>query len=194
VWHDYPFWVEASRTPDKKYCHPRCVVLWWYWLPTPSALRGWTNHGRMGWRCIKRSQRSGYRQDWKNQWRKDYYHRSPARSVPRLPVPIQTIYGRKGGARRTFDHAIDLKPDTQPPLGPIYLLSKKPLEALRKYLDDMLKQGKISPSKSPADAAILFVLKPGCRLWLVVNYGGLNKVTVHNQYPIPVMTELKDQV
>jgi len=51
--------------------------------------------------------------------------------------------------RRTFDHASDLKPDTQPPWGPIYLLSQKQLEALRKYLDDMLKQGKISPSKFP---------------------------------------------
>jgi len=96
--------------------------------------------------------------------------------------------------RRTFDHAIDLKPDTQPPWGPIYPLSQKQLEALRKYLDDMLKQGKISPSKSPAGAPILFVPKPDGRLRLVVDYRGLNKVTIHNKYPIPLMTELRDQV
>jgi len=51
--------------------------------------------------------------------------------------------------RRTFDHAINLKADTQPPGGPIYPLSQKRLDALRKYHDDMLKQGKISPTKSP---------------------------------------------
>jgi len=96
--------------------------------------------------------------------------------------------------RRTFDHAIDLKPDTQPPWGPIYPLSQKQLEALRKYLDDMLKQGKISPSKSPAGVPILFVRNPDGRLQLVVDYQGLNKVTVHNKYPIPLMTELRDQV
>jgi len=96
--------------------------------------------------------------------------------------------------RRTFDHVIDLKPDTQPPWGPIYPLSQKQLEALRKYLDDMLKQGKISPSKSPAGAPILFVPKPDGRLRLVVDYRGLNKVTVHNKYLIPLMMELRDQI
>jgi len=74
------------------------------------------------------------------------------------------------------------------------MLSQKQLEALRKYLDDMLKQGKISPSKSPAGAPILFVPKPDRRLRLVVDYRGLNKVIVHNKYPIPLMTELRDQV
>ena len=96
--------------------------------------------------------------------------------------------------RRTFDHAIDFKPDQQPPWGPIYPLLEKQLKALRIYLDDMLAQGKISRSKSPAGARILFVPKPDGRLRLVVDYRGLNKVTVYNKYPIPRMTELKDRV
>jgi len=95
--------------------------------------------------------------------------------------------------RRSFEHAIDLKPHTQPPWGLIYPLSQKQLEALRKYLDEMIKQGKISPRKSPAGVPILFVPKPDGRLKLVVDYRGLNKVTIHNKYPIPLMTELRDQ-
>ena len=89
---------------------------------------------------------------------------------------------------------IDLKPDTLPPWGSIYPLSQKQLQALRKYLDNMLNQGKISPSKSPAGAPILFVPKHDGRLRLVVDYRVLNKVTIHNKYPIPLMTELRDQV
>ena len=58
----------------------------------------------------------------------------------------------------------------------------------------MLKQGKISPSKLPAGAPMLFVPKPDGRLRLMVDYHGLNKVTVHNKYPIPLMTDLRDQV
>jgi len=96
--------------------------------------------------------------------------------------------------RQTFDHAIHLKPDTQPPWGPIYPLSQKQLEALRKYLDDMLKQGKISPSKSPPGVPILLVLKPDQHLWVVFDYRGLNNVTIHNKYPIRLMPELRDQV
>jgi len=58
----------------------------------------------------------------------------------------------------------------------------------------MLKQGTISPGKSPAGAAILFVPQPDGHLLLVVDYGGLNNVIVHNKYSIPLMTELRDQV
>ena len=96
--------------------------------------------------------------------------------------------------RRTFDHVIDIKPDQQPPWGPMYPLSEKQLKALRTNLDDMLPQGKISGSKSPAGAPILFVPKPDSRLRLVVDYQGLNKVTIYNKYPIPMMMELKDRV
>ena len=58
----------------------------------------------------------------------------------------------------------------------------------------MLIQGKISQSKSPAEAPILFVPKPDGRLRLVVDYRGLNTVTIHNEYPIPMMTKLNDWV
>jgi len=95
---------------------------------------------------------------------------------------------------RTCDYAIDLKPDIQPPWGPIYPLSEKQLQALQEYLAKMLKEGKILPSKSPAGAPILFAPNPGGKLRLVVDYRGLNKVTIHNKYPIPLMSELRDQV
>src|ERR687896_1371035 len=95
---------------------------------------------------------------------------------------------------RMFDHAIDLHPGSKPPWGPIYALSAYELKALRTYLDDMLKQGKIQPSKSPAGAPILFVPKPDGRLRLCVDYRALNKVTIHNKYPLPLMNELRDRV
>ena len=96
---------------------------------------------------------------------------------------------------RSFDHAIDLKPGEQPPWGPIYPLSQKELDQLREWLEDMLKSGKITPSKSPGGAPILFVPKPhGRGLRLVVDYRGLNKATVLNRYPLPLMSELRDRI
>ena len=59
---------------------------------------------------------------------------------------------------------IDLVEGAELPFRPTYTLSGKQLEALRVYLDEMLKQGKIARSKSPVGAPILFVPKPDGRL------------------------------
>ena len=96
---------------------------------------------------------------------------------------------------RSFDHAIDLKEGAQPPWGPIYALSEVELEALKEYLEEMLRTGKIRPCKSPAGARILFVPKPhGRGLRLCVDYRGLNKVRIMNGYPLPLINELCDRV
>src|SRR5436853_7729835 len=78
---------------------------------------------------------------------------------------------------------------------PIYALSEKELGVLQDYLNDMLKSGKIRPSKSPAVAPILFVpKKEGRGLHLCVDYRGLNKVTILNRSALPLMNELRDRV
>ena len=83
---------------------------------------------------------------------------------------------------RSFDHAIDMVEEKEPPWGPIYALSEKELEVLRTYLNDMLHSRKIRRSKSSAGAPILFLPKKERRgLRLCVDYRGLNKVTILNQ-------------
>ena len=66
---------------------------------------------------------------------------------------------------------------------------------MREYLDTMLKSGKIPPSKSPIGAPILFVPEDHvCGLRLCVDYRGLNKVTILNRYPPPLMNELPNRI
>ena len=66
---------------------------------------------------------------------------------------------------------------------------------MRSYLANMLTSGTIRPSKSLAGAPILFVpKKEGRGLRLCVDYRGLNKVTILNQYPLPLMNELRDRI
>jgi hypothetical protein len=96
---------------------------------------------------------------------------------------------------KPYDHAIDLKDGEQPPWGPMYPLNETELQALRDYLKEMLELGKIRPSKSPTAAPIIFVPKAhGRGLRLCVDYRGLNKVTIANRYPLPIMSELQDRV
>ena len=68
--------------------------------------------------------------------------------------------------RRTFYHGIDLKPGAEPPWRPIYPMSAYQQATLDTYLKEMLKQGKITHSQSPAGAPILFVPKPDGKLRL----------------------------
>jgi hypothetical protein len=95
----------------------------------------------------------------------------------------------------TFDHASDLKDRMDLPWGPIYAVSAVELKARHEYLDEMLRTGKIWPRKSLAGAQILFVLKAHRnRLYLCIDYQGLNMITVLNRYPYPLMNEFRDRV
>lgn len=92
--------------------------------------------------------------------------------------------------REHLDHAVDLIPGTTPPFGPLYNLSEYELEVLREYIEQNLKSGFISRSKSPAGAPILFVKKKDGSLRLCVDYRGLNAISVKDKYPIPLVSEI----
>jgi len=96
---------------------------------------------------------------------------------------------------KSYNCRIELKEGEVAPWGPIYPLSEKELEALREWLKEMLKNGKIWPSTSPAYSPILFVPKPNGRgLRLCVDYRGLNRITIPNRYLLLLMQELQDRV
>ncbi|KAH0610375.1 uncharacterized protein H6S33_011902 [Morchella sextelata] len=92
------------------------------------------------------------------------------------------------------DLKIRLLPGTAPPFGPLYPCSAPELKALQEYLDKELSSGKISRSNSPAAAPILFIPKKDGTLRICVDYRGLNKVTVKDKYPLPIMSELRDRL
>jgi hypothetical protein len=65
---------------------------------------------------------------------------------------------------------------------------------LREYLDTALKKGWIRVSKLLYVALILFVPKKDGGDRLCVNYRGLNKVTIKNRYPLPLISELLNRL
>ena len=95
----------------------------------------------------------------------------------------------------SYDCKIKFKEGSTPPWGPIYPLSETELQALRESLKEMEENGKIQRSTLAAGSPILFVPKPNRKgLRLCVDYRRLNKTTVPNCYPLPLMQELQDQV
>ena len=89
-----------------------------------------------------------------------------------------------------WDHEIKLIEGSTPPYGPIYPLNEKKLAVLSEYINKQMAVGKIRLSKSPAGSPILFVPKADGTLRLCVDYRGLNKITVKDRTPLPLMTEL----
>jgi hypothetical protein len=97
-------------------------------------------------------------------------------------------------AHGDHNHAINIKEGKTIPNLPIYNLSRQELDILREYLNTAQEKGWIRPSKSPVGAPILFVPKADGTIRLCVDYRGLNKVTIKNRYPIPLVSEILDRL
>jgi hypothetical protein len=95
---------------------------------------------------------------------------------------------------RPYDHTIPVEPGKTPPFGPIYKLSPVELETVRKYIEENLRKGFIRHSQSPCSAPIVFAKKPDGTLRLCVDYRGLNKITIKNRYPLPLIGELMERI
>ena len=118
--------------------------------------------------------------------------------LPKKYIEFKDVFDKKLAdilpQHRHYDCPIDLQEGEYPPFGPIYSLSQPELQALKLYIEENLNKGFIRHSKSPAGAPILFVKKKDGSLRLCVDYRGLNKVTIRNRYPLPLIGQLLDQL
>ena len=73
-------------------------------------------------------------------------------------------------------------------------MSALELSTVKIYVQTYLKNGFIRPSKSLAAAPVMFVKRPDGNFRLVVDYRGLNRVTVKNCYPLPLILEMLDRL
>lgn len=89
---------------------------------------------------------------------------------------------------RPYDCAIDLVSGACPPRGRLYSLSAPERAAMEKYLKEALDNGFIRTSTSPAGAGFFFVEKKDGDLRPCIDYRGLNRITIKNRYPLPLMT------
>ena len=93
-----------------------------------------------------------------------------------------------------WDHAIELKEGAQLKFFKVYHTNELQDAELKRYLEANLKIGHIRPSKSPAGYPILFVPKKDGKLRMCVDYRQLNDATVKDRYPLPLISQLRDQL
>ena len=96
---------------------------------------------------------------------------------------------------RGVEHRIELKPGSSiPHPRPLRHQSAKDAAAMRDYVQAGVESGQIQVSQSPYGSMAIVVWKKDGTPRVVIDYRGLNDVTVKNKYPLPLMDELFDRV
>lgn len=95
---------------------------------------------------------------------------------------------------RDVNFEINLKTDEPPPVRPVIRLSTSELQELKRQLQLLLEKGLIRPSSSPYGAPVFFVKKKSGELRMVCDYRALNKITIKDSNPLPLINEALDQV
>ncbi len=97
--------------------------------------------------------------------------------------------------KREEDHAINLKEDAPAVLDcKIYLLSHDQDTELTRFLGEHLRKGYIQESKSPYAAPFFFIKKKDGKLRPVQDYRKLNKQTIRDNYPLPLIKTILKQL
>jgi len=108
------------------------------------------------------------------------------------------VFGKKQSermpTRKLWDHAIDVKEGFVLRKGKMYLLSREEREEVREFMKKQLQKGYIRPSKSPQMAPVFFVGKKDGKKRMVQNYRYLNEWTVKNNYPLPLILDILENI
>jgi len=134
------------------------------------------------------------KEDWKREEEIEEDHRKIEEMVPRRFLKWKKVFGKMESERmpkrKIWDHVIDLKETFKPRKGRIYPLSKNEREEVQNFVEDQLRKGYIRPSKSPQMSLVFFVGKKDGSKRMVMNYCNLNDQMIKNNYPLPLITEL----
>ncbi|GJT35697.1 putative mitochondrial protein [Tanacetum coccineum] len=107
---------------------------------------------------------------------------------------IQLMILRELPPHRSYDHRIPLLEGIQPVNIRPYRHPPIQNDAIKAMVRELLEAGVIKPSNSPFASPILMVKKKDNTWRMCVDYRQLNKNTVKDKFPIPIIEELIDEL
>jgi len=92
--------------------------------------------------------------------------------------------------RKPWDYVINLRENFVPRKERTYLILREEKEKVREFMKEQLRKGYIRPSKSFQTLPVFFVGKKDGKKRMVQDYRYLNKETVKDNYPLPLILDL----
>jgi len=138
------------------------------------------------------------KEDWGREKEIEEDHRKIEEMILKRFLKWKRVFGKveseRMPTRKIWDHVIDLKETFKPRKGKIYPLSKNEREEVQNFVEDQLRKRYIRPLKSPQTLPVFFVGKKNSSKRMVMDYRNLNSQTVKNNYPLPLIMELIDNM
>jgi len=138
------------------------------------------------------------KEDWRREEKIKENHKKIEEMVPEKFLKWRKVFEKveseRMPMRKVWDYAIDLKDMFIPQKGRIYPLSKNEREEVQNFVEDQLRKRYIRPTKSPQTSPVFFIGKKDEKKKIVIDYFNLNSQTVKNNYPLPLITELIDNM
>ncbi|KAD4180266.1 hypothetical protein E3N88_28857 [Mikania micrantha] len=95
---------------------------------------------------------------------------------------------------RPVEFRIDLVPGETPIAKSPYRVAPSEMQELSNQLQELLDKGFIRPSYSPWGAPVLFAKQKDGSFRMCIDYREVNKLTIKNRYPLPMIDDLLDQL
>jgi hypothetical protein len=92
------------------------------------------------------------------------------------------------------DHSIPLVPGSLPPNIRLYHHPFSQKNEIEKMVQELLNAGVICPSTSPYLSPVVMVLKKEDSWRMCPNFHALNKLTIKDKFPIPIIDDLLDEL
>lgn len=122
--------------------------------------------------------------------------KGPSREVRTILKEFESVLDMPQGLppKRNRENAITLQEGTSPINIRPYRYSYIQKDEIEKLVREMLQAGIIRPSISPYSSPVLLVKKKDGGFRFCVDYRAVNKSTIQDRYPIPVIEELLDEL